>query len=49
MYGAECFQCSMNAGDSDLYELSEDLFVHMVVEVINLENKKLYQRLKVII
>ena len=39
----------MNAGDSDLNELSEDLFVHMVVEVINLENRKLYQRLKVII
>ncbi len=49
MYGAECFRCSMNAVDSDLDELSEDLFVHMVVEVINLENKKPYQRLKVII
>lgn len=49
MYGAECFQCSMNAADSDLDELSEDLFAHMVLEVINLENRKLYQRLKVII
>ena len=49
MYGAECFQCSMDAVDSDLHDLSEDLFAHMVVEVINLENRKLYQRLKVII
>jgi len=48
MYDAECSQCSTNAVDSDLYELSEDLFALMVVRVINLENKKPYQRLKAI-
>jgi len=46
MYGAECFQCSTNAVDSDLYELSEDLFALMVVRVIIHDNKKPFQRLK---